>query len=207
MANFVKAYLSMLGTTADRQRVGGGWRKLRRHFPAKSVNHKAEDKSSVMFPNINVFLKNCRQPFWLGRFPSIFEFLPLFSSSSDIHVAASHSDVRRATPPPRRGREGRKKREGRGGAGRTRHRHRTSELLPPTWGKHIRRPRPPRRKDICAAAAAIYLLKQDEANPDLLVRINLGAILARGVPEPYFLLAWISCFEITLVNTCIEGIF
>ena len=78
-------------------------------------------------------------------------------------------------------------REGRGGAGRTRHRdrHRTSELLPPTWGKHIRRPRPPRRKDICAAAA-IYLLKQDEANPDLLVGINLGAILARGVPEPYF---------------------
>ena len=92
---------------------------------------------------------------------------------------------------------------------RHRDRHRTSELLPPTWGKHIRRPRPPRRKDICAAAAAaaIYLLKQDEANPDLLVRINLGAILARGVPEPYFLLAWISCFEIYLVSTCIEGIF
>ena len=136
-----------------------------------------------MFPKYQCFFKELQAAHWLGRFPSIFEFLPLFSSSSDIHVAASHSDVRRATPPPG---EGGEEKDGGEGAGRTRDRHRTSELLPPTWGKHIRRPRPPRRKDICAAAAAIYLLKQDEANPDLLVRINLGAILARGVPEPYF---------------------
>ena len=133
-----------------------------------------------------MLLKNCSSsPCWRDspRPLAIFEFLPLFaSSSSDIHVAASHSDVRRATT-------GRKKREEGGGAGRTRRGSEESAVQVnyyPQHGENISDDRDRHGgEDICARRP-LSICSNKTGRIRISARINLGAIFNKHVSEPDF---------------------